>query len=67
MKETDVLLGGFATAFLSAMETGDLAVFEALLEENDNDLLNWIFEREPVPQGRFEEVLIKIIEFKNSL
>ncbi len=67
MKEMDVLLGGYATDFLQNMTSDELQAFGQLLDENDNDLLNWILEREPVPEDHSNPVLTKIIDYKKTL
>ncbi len=66
MKETDVLLGRFAENRLGAMAADELTRFEALLEESDNDLYNWIMGRDEVPDDA-DPALIEIIkDFNNS-
>ncbi len=67
MKETDRLVGGFAESHLANMPADNLAAFEALLDESDNDLLNWIMEREAVPAHIDEDLIRQIINFKNAL
>lgn len=42
MRETDLLLGGFADEQLAQMNATTLADYEALLEENDQELYSWI-------------------------
>jgi len=42
MRETDLLLGGFADERLAGLNPAQLAEYEALLEENDQDLYLWI-------------------------
>lgn len=42
MRETDLLLGGFADEQLAQMNATMLADYEALLEENDQELYSWI-------------------------
>lgn len=41
-KETDVVLGPFAETRLAGSSDAELDVFEALLEENDSDIWNWL-------------------------
>ena len=41
-KEMDLILGPYADAHLAAMEETRLAVYDLLLEENDQDLLPWV-------------------------
>ncbi len=41
-KEMDLILGPYADAHLAAMADPRLAVYDVLLEENDQDLLPWV-------------------------
>lgn len=66
MKETDVLLGRFAEQNLATMSDDDLARFEVLLEENDNDLFGWIMGRDPVPDDADGDLINIIKDFNNS-
>jgi antitoxin CptB len=46
-RELDLLLGGFASEWLEpARLDEELALFEALLEEKDSDIYNWIMGKE---------------------
>ncbi|MGF1553578.1 MAG: succinate dehydrogenase assembly factor 2 [Paracoccaceae bacterium] len=45
-REMDLLLGGFADGALDRLDEGELAAYEDLLEENDNDLYAWISGRD---------------------
>ena len=65
MKETDVLLGRYAEHHLATMSDDVLGRFEALLEENDNDLFGWIMGRDPVPEDA-DGALIKMIQGFNK-
>lgn len=67
MKEMDALLGGYARQHLCHMSTADLLDFEALMDESDNDLMNWLFEREPFPHEPENAVLRKIIDYQKTL
>jgi antitoxin CptB len=49
MKEMDLILGPYADARLGAMGSAALDVYEALLAENDQDLLAWVTEALPAP------------------
>jgi antitoxin CptB len=42
IKEMDLILGGHADARLDAMDESELALFEAVLAENDHDLFQWV-------------------------
>lgn len=45
IREMDLILGPFAAAHLASMPPDELRLFEALLEENDQDLYAWIAGR----------------------
>lgn len=48
-KEMDLILGPYADAHLAGMGAGDLAAFDALLAENDQDLMAWVTGQTPAP------------------
>ncbi len=60
MQEADLILGRFADASLPAMSAEDLADFEQLLEVLDQDILDWIMNRTPVPAA-FQKPVVKAL------
>jgi antitoxin CptB len=65
MKETDILLGGFAKAHLHAFDAGQLARYEALLETNeDPQIYAWAIGRDPVPPAFDTDVMALLRRFK---
>jgi antitoxin CptB len=56
--EGDLLLGRFATHHLAGLDRIGLDRYEALLGETDQDLLDWISGRVPVP-GRHDHDLFQ--------
>ena len=48
-KEMDLVLGPFADAHLSGLTEADLDQYDALLEENDQDLMAWILGQSAPP------------------
>jgi antitoxin CptB len=66
MKEVDLLLGRFADARLERLGEDDLAAFEALLDTPDQDILGWIVNGEPVPEGRRSLLLSQLLAFHGS-
>ena len=48
-KEMDLVLGPYADAHLAAMTAPDLALYDVLLEESDQDLLPWVLGQRPAP------------------
>jgi len=50
-KEADMLVGGFAERWLATMDDAEFAWFEALLEEQDVDIMAWAFGKADVPEA----------------
>lgn len=48
-KETDLILGNFATSFINEMEMDELLAFEEILKQNDADIYDWVTGKSPVP------------------
>jgi len=48
-KEVDLILGGFAKAYIETMSEDELTMFEALLTAKDHDIYDWITGTLPVP------------------
>lgn len=49
MKEMDLLLGPFSDGPIAALDSAELDAYEALLEENDQDLFRWFSGVTPAP------------------
>lgn len=60
-KETDLLLGSFATRYLANLDETLLAEFEALVENSDPDLYMWISGRKPVPK-KWDGEIMKLLK-----
>jgi antitoxin CptB len=58
-KEMDVILGVFAREFLPQASDEDAALYEEVLKESDPDLYNWISEREPLPDDKADNPVLK--------
>lgn len=56
------MLGGFVERNLTSLGDADIAAIEALLDESDNDLMNWFLGREPVPEDRRSPVLDRLVD-----
>jgi antitoxin CptB len=65
MKENDILLGRFAAEHLITMSDDELGFFEAILQETDIDLYNWITGKEPLPDRMKQPVMNAIISFND--
>ena len=48
-KEMDLILGGFADAYLDQLDEDLVQKFDSLLEENDQDLYTWVTATVPTP------------------
>ena len=49
-KEADLLIGGFFDAHAEGWSDDEIALFEALLEEQDVDIMAWAIGTEPAPE-----------------
>lgn len=54
--ECDLLFGAFADRYLMKLDLRQLDRYEALLGESDTDVLDWVFERRPVPPHHDHDV-----------
>ena len=65
MKENDILLGRFADAHIEELTEEQLDKYEALMEQNDIDLMNWIVGKTPVPEA-FDHDVLHLIQRVNK-
>lgn len=64
-KEMDLVLGPFADAHLATLTADDLQSYDALLGENDQDLMAWILgQASPPPE--FAALLERITRFAEN-
>lgn len=59
-KEADLILGPFADAHCPKMTQSQLDAFEALLNEPDPDVYDWVLRKRPAP-ARFEADVLPMI------
>ena len=64
-KEMDLVLGPYAEAHLGAMGEAELQLYDALLEENDQELITWVMGTGQVPD-RFAGLMGRISGFARS-
>ncbi len=57
-KEADLLIGGFFDAEAAGWDAGQLDRFEALLEEEDVEIMGWAIGTIPVP-ARWQGAMIE--------
>ncbi|WP_417248070.1 succinate dehydrogenase assembly factor 2 [Celeribacter sp.] len=62
IKEMDLLIGGYADANLASMSEAELDAFEALMDENDQDLLAWATGQQDAPAD-LKPTLDKVVAF----
>lgn len=63
IKEMDIILTRFADARLAALDPATLDTYEALLEENDHDLYQWVtgqFAPPPAYAGLIGEIAVYV-------
>ncbi|WP_290428626.1 succinate dehydrogenase assembly factor 2 [Albidovulum salinarum] len=61
-KEMDLVLGPYADAHLATMPAERLALYDALLAENDQDIYPWVTGAAPAPE-RFAGLIAEITAF----
>lgn len=59
IKEMDLVLGRFSDDQLASLSETDLETYDALLHENDQDMLRWITGQDPVP-ARYADLFGRI-------
>lgn len=65
IKETDILLGAFAEAYLPGFDAGQLDRYEALLEVGSDPVIyGWAIGAMPVPPEHENDVMALLKAFK---
>lgn len=64
VKEADLLIGGFFDAHSATWDDAEIEHFEALLEEQDVDILAWAMGTQPVPT-RWEGSIMAALQLLN--
>ena len=64
-KEMDLVLGPYADENLSKMSLAELDALEALMDENDQDLMSWIMGQSPAP-ATHQELLAILTRFAET-
>jgi len=62
IKEMDLILGPFSDTELEGLDDARIAVYDAMLSENDHDLYQWVTGQTPTPP-RYHDLLAAISEF----
>lgn len=50
-READFMIGGFFDRYASEWDEAELAWFEALLDEDDVDIMAWALGTQPIPES----------------
>ena len=64
-KEMDLVLGPWADAHLATLDAARLAVYDRLLEENDQDLIAWILGQGKAP-AEIAPLLAEIADYARA-
>ena len=62
--ESDVFFGRFADLYVDRLDERQLDRYEALLEENDQDLFAWISGRATVPARHVHDIFALLQRFQ---
>lgn len=65
-RELDLVLGGFAAAYLDAFSPAQLDRYEAILNAPENDIYDWLSRRQHVPAAHDNDVMALLLSFKFS-
>jgi antitoxin CptB len=63
-READLILGPFADSHASSFSEIEACAFEALLDQADHDVYDWIIGAEPAPEPFETELLARIRAFQ---
>ena len=64
VKEADLLIGGFFDRFSAGWDAAEIDLFEALLEEQDVDIMAWAMGTQPVP-ARYAGTVMNALKILN--
>lgn len=59
-KETDLVLGTFCDQQVTGMSEAELTRYEALLDEDDADIWNWLTDKEACPKAEYAPLLAEL-------
>ncbi len=63
-REMDLIMGSFADKYMAGFSKDELEVYDALLQQNDPDLYNWIAGVENPPANIISDVFEKLRNHK---
>jgi|TARA_B110000908_G_scaffold86511_1_gene103329 antitoxin CptB len=59
IKEMDIILSAYATQNLDTMDEATIQLYDVLLDENDQDLYQWVTGQVPAPE-KFKQMIARI-------
>ena len=59
IKEMDIILSAYATQNLDKMDEATIQLYDVLLDENDQDLYQWVTGQVPAPE-KFKQMIARI-------
>lgn len=66
MLELDLLLVPFAREVFESLSHSDQKLYSELLEEEDQDLFNWLMQRAVPNDPRFEPIILQILAHNSA-
>lgn len=60
-KETDLILGNFATKYIHNMTYDELLEWEQILNQPDSDIVSWVIRGAEVPKHLYSAMMKKLI------
>ncbi len=64
-KETDKIIGYFAKKHIHELNDKELDELEEILNENDNDIYDWLSNKKPLPENFSQNsVMIRLFKFR---
>ena len=59
IKEMDIILSAYATENLETMDEATIQLYDVILDENDQDLYQWVTGQVPAPE-KFRQMIARI-------
>ncbi|MEL6571593.1 MAG: succinate dehydrogenase assembly factor 2 [Pseudomonadota bacterium] len=66
IKEMDVILSAFADQHLAGLSDDSLAVYDALLSENDHDIYGWVTGQAAAPEA-YTQIMTDVTALASGL
>ena len=66
IKEMDIILSAFADEHLAEMSDGQLDTYDSLLNENDQDLYQWVTGQQPPPDELADLITRIAVQFRDK-